>query len=81
MARITKADLEADIAMLRRSNEQLQTDNSILRTEINTYHEAYGVMVKHVSTMTVGNERLADALSHAIGFVTDRSRLVGGRKP
>ncbi len=70
MARITIADLQADIAMLRRSNEQLQTDNTLLRDQINTYRETYGVMVKHVSTMTVGNERLADALSHAIGFVT-----------
>lgn len=79
MARVTIAMMQDDNTRLRERVIELQDDLEMSRSESRTYRNAHSVLEKHLSTMTIGNERLADALSHSIGFVTDRSRIVEGR--
>ncbi len=78
MARVTKADLEAKVSMLRWSVEKLQLELSTARQEATLYKTQYSILTKYISTITIAVERVSDALAHSIGHVTapDRARHI-----
>ncbi len=79
MPRKTIVGLEAEIVHLRWSVSSLQGDLDKVKAKNNILAQQLDLLQRYINTMIVGGEKLADALSHAIGFVTDRSRIVEGR--
>ncbi len=80
MPRKTIVRLEAEIEHLKRHNRLVEEANRIFKKENNMLAQQLDMLQRYISTMTIGGEKLADALSHAIGFVTDRGRIVEGRR-
>ena len=74
MVRMTKVMLEHANAMLRSDIRQIRADLTFAQERASLHKNQYHLLENHISVMTIGNERLADALSHAIGFTTDPNR-------
>lgn len=79
MARVTKAMLEHQNAMLRGEARQMRTDLTFEQERSSLYAKQLALLEKHISVMTIASERIADALAHTIGYMTDGSRIVEGR--
>lgn len=76
MPRVTKAMLAHQNVVLRSDIRQLSQDLSIAQERATLHIEAYNEMRRHLRTMTEATERVTDALSHTIGYVTDPKRVV-----
>ena len=74
MARVTKADLEADNEELRRHLRRTRVELDQVRSVGKMYEIQYSMMLKYLSTMSIAVERVSDALAHSIGHVTDPNR-------
>jgi len=74
MPRKTIAGLEAEIAHLRWSNNNLQNELGACKREKALVSQQLDTWQRYINTMTVGGEKLADALSHAVGFVTEQGK-------
>ncbi len=75
MPRVTLTLLEGENQVLRGNIRELRQDNELLRAENRIMGRQLDMMQKYISTMIVGSEKLSDALSHTIGFLSDPKRL------
>ncbi len=74
MAIVTKVMLEAENVGLRAYVTQQRAELMLERDKANLYKTQFDLLSRHTSTMTIAVERISDAMSHAIGFVTDPKR-------
>ncbi len=70
MPRVTKLHLQHRIQDLEGLNRRLERDLDLAEKALRTRHEAFDLLKNHINCMTVGNERMADALAHALQYLT-----------
>lgn len=74
MARITKAMLEADNAILRGDCRQLRTELQIVQEQATLYRDQYELLSEYIHTTTSTVASMSDAMAHTIGYITDPQR-------
>ncbi len=75
MPRVTKATLEVTNMMLRGDIQDLRHRNELLEVENRMALQQLETLQRYISTMIVGSEKLADALSHTVGLLNEPKRL------